>query len=179
MIEKDSCFELGVILKTHGVKGELLIKFNFEPDETVLNSMGSIFLDIEGGLVPFIILRLQMRSSKTAQLQLDDVNTQDKADQLVGCVVFTNDPDYNRNKQVDELGNSLSGYMVIDVKHGELGRIEKIVEMPEQQLLSLHYHNSELLIPLHKDFIRKVNNKKKSLEMMLPDGLIDLYTQKA
>ena len=51
--------------------------------------------------------------------------------------------------------------------------MEDIFETPQQLLAQVTYQEKEILIPLNEDFIIKIDNKKKSISLQLPDGLID------
>ena len=54
MIQKENCQKIGTIIKAHGVKGELIVQFDVEIFET-LRETESIFIEIDGYLVPFFL----------------------------------------------------------------------------------------------------------------------------
>jgi len=69
----------------------------------------------------------------------------------------------------------LVGYLAIDEKEGELGRITNIREMPQQHIATVDFGGRELLFPLIEDFILDIDPEEKTIEVDLPDGLVDLY----
>ena len=46
--------------------------------------------------------------------------------------------------------------------------------MPQQEMFAITYKKRELLIPVSKDYIVKIDHDKKEILMDLPDGLLDL-----
>ena len=69
----------------------------------------------------------------------------------------------------------LIGFKVLLNDKRILGKITQVAHNPGQDLLSiLTPENKEILIPLHEDFIAKVDKRSKTIVMDLPEGLIEL-----
>ena len=66
-------------------------------------------------------------------------------------------------------------YLVIDDKFGEISKIKNIKENISQDLFVIDHKNSDVLIPIHDEFISKVDRDKKQITVKTPEGLIDLY----
>jgi 16S rRNA processing protein RimM len=73
--------------------------------------------------------------------------------------------------------DDIIGFTIIDQVHGKLGIIEDVFETTGQDLIAMTYKEKEVLIPIVEQIILKVNKKSKSLEVRLPDGLLELYIQ--
>jgi 16S rRNA processing protein RimM len=71
---------------------------------------------------------------------------------------------------------SLLGYMVVE-KGIELGKIEEVIEQPHQLMVTILYQGQEAYIPLHEESLKGVDHAKKQVDVALPDGLLDLYTE--
>ena len=71
---------------------------------------------------------------------------------------------------------SLLGYMVVE-KGIELGKIEEVIEQPHQLMVTILYQGQEAYIPLHEESLKGVDHAKKQVDVVLPDGLLDLYTE--
>ena len=53
-INKNDCVEVGYIQKPHGLKGEVILVFDKEFEET-FEELEFLFIEVDGGLVPFFI----------------------------------------------------------------------------------------------------------------------------
>ena len=70
---------------------------------------------------------------------------------------------------------ALLGYMVQE--NGiDLGLVLEVIEQPHQLMLTILYQGQEAYIPLHEESLKGVDHAKKTVTVLLPDGLLDLYT---
>jgi len=76
-IPKSDCRKIGFIRKTHGVHGELVLEYEPEYEESVVEA-DRYFLEIDGLLVPFFVAEegFRFRSAKTALITFDWVETE-------------------------------------------------------------------------------------------------------
>ena len=63
---------------------------------------------------------------------------------------------------------------MIDKEVGEVGVIEEILDMPQQEMTLIRYKKREVLIPLNEELILEIDEKKKQVMVDLPEGLLDL-----
>ena len=88
MLKKEDCYWLGTIIKTHGIKGELVLKLNNLLAEDLIE-MESVFLEVEGLLVPFFIEDIYAVTSQTCIVQFEWLDTENKSTEFTGCRVYT------------------------------------------------------------------------------------------
>jgi 16S rRNA processing protein RimM len=84
---RDKCLLLGTISKTHGVRGELIIRItepSFEPDE----NWESLFLQIDGILVPFFISSIHVPKADEWIICFEDYDTKDSVLNFIGLPVW-------------------------------------------------------------------------------------------
>ena len=74
-MKKEDCFYLGVITKPFGYKGELVCYFDVD-DPTYYENLDSVLIDLEIGLVPFLIESLRL-NNHYAYIKIQDVKTED------------------------------------------------------------------------------------------------------
>ena len=55
-----------------------------------------------------------------------------------------------------------------------IGIINKINDLSPQPIFEIKNKNRIILVPIHNDFIIKINRKEKNIELSLPDGLLEL-----
>jgi 16S rRNA processing protein RimM len=173
-IPKSNCIKVGYIKKTHGIHGELIIRFDEEFYET-LEECPPIFLEIDNLLVPFFISDegLRLKSAESAIVQLDWVDSEKKAKELCGLSVYVGQDDVVEFE--DELSaNALIGFQLFDETLGLIGQISEVHDYAGNMLLLVDYQGKESLIPLNDDLILRIDEDKREIELRLPDGLFDL-----
>lgn len=169
----DSCFQLGYIAKTHGVQGEVTFVLDVDNPEDY-DQLESVFIEMNGKLVPFFITSFQLQREK-AIVKLEDVNSFENADKLVGNALYL---PLTQLPELDEdqfYYHDIINYQVIDNDKGALGTIANVYALPHQDLIAMNYQNKEVLIPITDDIVTKVDHKKKELYVELPDGLLEIY----
>ncbi len=69
---------------------------------------------------------------------------------------------------------SLLGYALVDDTK-ELGEVLEVIEQPHQLLCKISLNGYEALIPVHEDFLKKIDKKNRKIFVNLPDGLLNIY----
>lgn len=169
MIDFDEYYKIGKIGKPHGVKGEL--SFHFSDDVFDRTDAEYLMLCIDGLLVPFFMEEYRFRSEETALVKFCDIDTQERASELTGCEVF-----FERNLSDNDEGHvswaEIIGFTLADSTSGNaIGRIASVDETTINILFELE---DGKLIPASEELIRKVDTKKKEIEIELPEGILDL-----
>ena len=173
MIRKEEVYKIGLFNKPHGVKGEL--SFTFTDDIFDRADCDYLICLLDGIFVPFFIEEYRFRSDTTALVKLEDVDTTEKA------ALFTNVEVYFPVKFAEEAGedNQLSwdffiGFRVKDLQHGELGSITDVDDSTINTLFIIDHRGQELLMPVQEEFILKMDKKKKTMTVQLPEGLLSI-----
>ena len=173
-IPKADCTQIGFFRKTHGVHGELVLEF--EPEfEYSVEEANRFFIELEGLLVPFFIAEngFRFKSSNSAIIKLDWVDTEDYARRLVGTSVWL----FNNEIVLEEDETAVSlfvGFMLEDEKLGEIGKITSVDDFSGNLVLTVDYKGAEILVPFNEDFLISADDEQKILKLNLPDGLIDV-----
>lgn len=164
--------KIGKVLKTHGFKGHLKIYMDdFYMDD--FEDIEAIFIN----QLPYFIISKDINSDNQAIILLEEIDTKEKAHTLQGKDIFAKEDDLTEILD-EEPYNDLVGFVIIDKNDGEIGNIEQIIEMPYQYLAQVFKDKNEILIPLNEDFILNIDEKKKYVNMQLPDGFLDIYLNK-
>ncbi len=173
MNRKDA-LQIGFIVKTRGVNGELVLEAK---ESSVLeNIKESVHLEIDGLLVPFFITQIKNTSSTRVRITFDWIDSETKALKLVSCPVFI--PTNSIKKQSDSDIFSpvlLESFKVIDKTHGEIGFVSQYIEQANNPLLIILKGRTEIIVPFQPDLIQEIDTENKTLYIDTPEGLIDLY----
>ncbi|MBK6266755.1 16S rRNA processing protein RimM [Marivirga sp. S37H4] len=174
-MKPSQCFQLGIVSRPHGLKGEVYVALDTDfPQEYA--EMESVFLLQNGKLVPFFIESLQIRGSE-ALIKFEEIDDKDAALSIKGLSLHL------PLDQLPELDSDqfyfheIIGYQIIDQNLGELGKVAQVYEAGHQDLIGMDYKEKEVLIPINDDIIISVDREKETMEVNLPDGLLELYLE--
>jgi 16S rRNA processing protein RimM len=173
-MDKKDFFFLGTITKTSGFKGDLMFFFDVD-DITIYKDLEAVFVDITSDLVPFAIQCIRIKSDRFALVHLSDVDTNEQASALVGSELYLPLNFLQPLKGNRFYFHEVTGFKVKDRKSGEVGKIEYIMDQSSQPIFVIKRGGKEILIPATDSIIKKVDRKKKVIEIEAPEGLIDIY----
>jgi 16S rRNA processing protein RimM len=171
-MSKDDFFQIGFILKEHGLKGEVKARLTVQSPEEYLK-LESVFVEINKKPVPFFIEHMTINKAGQAIIKFEDV-TFDRASKIGGCALSVPVSSLKKNDKTKLKDQRIIGFKITDVTVGEIGFVESILEYPMQLLLQTTYHEREVLIPCVENVVLNVDLKKKTIEVDLPPGLLEL-----
>ena len=141
---------IGTIRKTHGTNGEVQALMN--SDLFVDTDPDFIILELDAIKVPFRVLDWRSKGDDVL-LQLKGVDSEQKANRLVGAQVFMESADEEGEKLMT--WQDLVGLRVVDDEQGEVGVVEHVDESTANILLFL---KDGRVLPIHEDFIVNIND---------------------
>lgn len=166
-------YSIGKVAATHGLQGEIVLKHALGK-KTDLKDLKNLFIkEKNGSLLPWFIEATRIKNDAEIYIKLETVNTVDAARTLVQKEVWLAQKDFEKYA-AKAAPISLLGYTIVDDGKA-LGTIEEIIEQPHQILCRLTIQGKEVLIPLHEEFLKNIDNKNRKVMVKLPDGLLDIY----
>ena len=166
-------FKIGKLAAVHGLKGELLLKHELGK-QTSLKGLQAIFVEEKkNAFLPWFIESAKSKSAEEVILKLETIDTREAAIKLVQKEVWLPEPDFKKFAAKSSPVNLL-GYTIVNDTTA-LGEILEIIEQPHQLLCRLEINSKEVLVPLHDEFLNKIDHRKKQVIVTLPEGLIDIY----
>ena len=82
----DEVFELGYLERVHGINGELLMVMDVDKPSDY-SKLGSVFLEIKGKLIPFLVQKQKAFKATQVLLKFEDIDDEEGAADLVGATV--------------------------------------------------------------------------------------------
>lgn len=169
MIREEEVFKIGRLGKAHGVKGE--VSFMFDDDVFDRVDADYLVLDVDGILVPFFMEEYRFRSDSTALIKFEGVDTQERARELTNCDVYFP----CKLAEADEQPLTWSffvGFQLVDAStRKSAGRIAAVDDGTINVLFEL---DNGMLVPAAEELIKEINQEKKEIVMVLPEGLLEL-----
>lgn len=170
MIREEDVYKIGVIGKTHGVKGELSIHV----DDDVFDRVDAdyLVLRLDGILVPFFMEEYRFRSEEVVLMKFVGVDTQERARELTGTEVFFPRHLAESEEETEMSMAQIVGFSIVNDADGkEVGRVENIDDSTVNILFEL---DNGILIPATDDMVTEIDMEKRIVRMLLPEGLLDL-----
>ena len=173
MIREEDVYRIGKIGKPHGVKGEVTMMFSDDVFDRV--DAEYVVLMLDGILVPFFFEEYRFRTDETAIVKFCDIDTQDQARELTNCEVYF--PRNLSDSGDDDISLSeLNGFKLIDhIYNKVVGTICGIDDSTQNILFEVKTEGGdELLIPASPELIRSIDTEEHTINMELPEGLLDI-----
>ncbi len=171
----DSCYQLGYVIKPHGLQGDIRVFIDADNPQDYQN-LESVFILQDEQLVPFFIRHIKVSGNK-AILSLEDCHDIDTASGLKGAALYlplTTLPELAGDQFYF---HEIIGFTVHDTNLGTLGPVITVYDAGPQNLLAIDYRGKEVLLPITDDTIGKVDKAGKQLLVTLPAGLLDIYLE--
>jgi 16S rRNA processing protein RimM len=80
-MKKQDCFYLGKIVSKFSFKGEILLKL--DSDEIDFKKLKTIFLDIDGTIVPYSIDNIKLHKSSLLRIRFENIDNEEKANKIL------------------------------------------------------------------------------------------------
>ena len=156
--------QVAKVLKSNGVDGGILISApQFDPQDF----SEPVFIVFDGLPVPFFILSASQKGSLKYIVHLNDVETLEDAEELIGKDIYIEAED------MEQVREDFSGWKVLD-NGVEIGTASDFEPIPGNPCLYVTLSDGkEAMIPLHEDFILKADSKRKELNLNLPCGILE------
>ncbi len=171
--------EIGSLIKTHGIHGNLVLNLNehlnFDVIDKSLVEGNAVFVERDGIPVPFFISEngIKELNLKSILLKFDDIDDR-KALQLVSSKVFLESSKIDKDElSNNEIASEWVDYEVTDIKGSFKGIVLEFIDLKGNPMLNIDVDGKTLLIPLFSDFISAVDDKNKKIVLDLPVGYLE------
>ena len=156
--------QVGKVLKSHGVEGEILVGVrDLAPED--INIGEPVFVEFDGLPVPFFIRSFRQRGNDKAILAFEDVATLEDAEELVGRALWMEEDLFEDDEE--ESFEDFVGWTVQGV-----GPVTAFLDIPANPSLEVETPDGPVILPLHEDLILSLDPDRRVLELSIPEGLL-------
>ncbi len=167
---KDSFFEIGKIIGTHGLQGNLKV-FPYSGTITGFESGNEIVVrGLDKSERNFIINRAQ-KQKKILRVSLKGIDTIDLSEKLKNCEILINRKYLPEPEEGTYYWNDIIGLDVFTENGEFLGIVDSIIETGSNDVYVVKNGENEILIPALETVINKVDLDQNKLSVTLPEGL--------
>ena len=164
--------KIGTVVSKHGYKGSIKVSLLLSNIKT-FQDIDFVFLDIDRCLIPFKVDKINSSSDNSIILKLQELNSDEDASEVILKNVYL---DKKNSKFIDEESffyNELLNFVVFkDSK--KIGKIVNINDKLPQPVFEILINDKKFMVPIHDDFIQKIDKEKKSIHIVIPDGLLEI-----
>ncbi len=157
---------LGEFIKLFSFKGEIILY----SDSTIslIENLDTIFIDIDGAFVPFQIKKSKSHKKNIFRLLLEGISSESEAKDLLKKSVYI-----KKLENRDNINNIVDNFNVYN-NNEYLGIVISTINKTGQTIIEVKMKEKIVLIPFVDEFIVKINYDLSKIDMILPDGLLDI-----
>ncbi|MEE9439508.1 MAG: ribosome maturation factor RimM [Saprospiraceae bacterium] len=161
--------KVGKLVKPFGTKGFVKVHAEKKYLDDLCNT-DVWFVDFRGDTIPYFIEKID--KSSNFLVKFEDLDNPEDAKKISGAQLFLKQKDISKKETNNIDTPTLIGFTI---KNSEqtIGTIADIIEYPQQTMAVIYIKENDILIPLHAAMIIDINIELKTIEMELPEGLIE------
>ena len=167
-------YYVGKILRAHALSGEVAVYLDVDDLNRYLRSK-YFYLEKETELQKFVVSSIKPTTGQVALVKFEVANSREDAENITGKEIYLPITALPKLTGNSFYYHEVIDFEVIDEVYGGIGRIQKVLEMPAQDLFVVLHQSTEVLIPIVDAFLVSVDRVGKKIYMTLPDGLLDVY----
>lgn len=164
--------DIGKIINTHGVKGEVkVIPFTDDPER--YRKLEQVYLDRPSGLETYHIFGVKFFKN-TVIIKFKEINDMETAEALKETVIKIERKDAVKLPKNSYFVCDILGCEVIDENGRSLGILKDVLQTGANDVYVVRNENNrEILIPAIKSVVERISLEDKKINVTLPKGLLD------
>ena len=157
---------LGEFIKLFSFKGEIILYS--ENTISLIENLDTIFIDIDGAFVPFQIKKSKSHKKNIFRVLLEGISSESEAKDFLKKSVYINELENQ-----DNINNIVDNFNVYN-NNEYLGIVISTINKTGQIIIEVKMKEKIVLIPFVDEFIVEINYDLNKIDMILPDGLMDI-----
>lgn len=162
--------EIGKIVNTHGVRGEMKMQLWCD-DIEFLKNIKTVYYDEKGTKSATLLAARPQKDM--ALIKLSDVDDFDKAQSLKNAVLYCNRDDAKIDEDAHFIQDVIGCYVVDIDTNDEYGKIEDVVNYGSSDIFVVKDGFKKHLIPNISDIVKEINTEYEVVKIKLMKGLFD------
>lgn len=170
-------FDLGRVLKPHGLKGDVAVRFDVDQASRYSN-IDMVWMAQRGTLVPYSIDWIAIRPKSTI-IHFEGIDHSDDVASMVGCTLHLPISELPALKGLQFYFHEVVGFQLVTLEGDELGTITDVIDHAANPLFKTKLGEKEGLFPMSDPFLKEVDRKNRRIVLGLPEGMAELYFGKS
>lgn len=172
-IDINTLMPVAQVQKSYGTEGGMTISlFTSIPKDIYLKE--PVFIIYDELPVPFFITSFSPKGNGKALVTIEDIENLEQAEALSGKQLLMEEKTVHEEEEEEEIYDEYSlachiiGFLIKDQNGREIGHIDEVYDFSGNVCIEVSGH----MIPFHLDLLIKLDEKKETLSMNIPEGLI-------
>ncbi|MBN2288745.1 MAG: ribosome maturation factor RimM [Candidatus Glassbacteria bacterium] len=169
--------QVGVIIKPHGIRGEVGVKSLTERPDLRFRPEEKLWLGPDEDHLEQVSVRSARTHKQGYLVHLDSYDDRNAVEGIRGWKLFIPIEQAAEPGEGRFYHHQLIGLSVLDEDGTVVGRVSRVVENPGQDLLEVGLagrDEKKALVPLVGEIVREVDPEAGTLTVRLPQGLLDI-----
>ncbi len=180
MIKNEDIIEVGKFFKAHGLKGEMNVTVDYDPE--ILEEDFPLIVEMDGIFVPFYAESVRPKGSQSSLVKLKGVDSKEATVPFVNSLIYMRRADVARFLGVDaaelEYDEDFIGYTLVDTQLGALGVIQNMDYATENIVMTISVEadeeDNEIMLPFRDSFIVSIDEESQTLTVELPESIKEI-----
>ena len=164
--------KLGRLVKPFGVRGEIRLVLD-ENIEALRVQPEALFLWEAGRLFPWFVASWRVLGDGACLVSFEGIQGPEHAKGLCGHDVYVGESEVTLADSEDGW-EQLLGFSLLDQDGTSIGTITDLIQATAQPIAVVEAGNRSVLVPLDEGNILGVDEVAKTIQVDIPDGLLDL-----
>tara|TARA_B100000927_G_C16446818_1_gene462148 strand:+ start:65 stop:580 length:516 start_codon:yes stop_codon:yes gene_type:complete len=164
--------KIGTVVSKHGYKGSIKVKL-LSTELKRIPEVDFIFIDIDECFIPYKVVSLKTLNDNSAIFKLRELNSEGEVAEVILKDVYVNKKYSKMLPQESFFFNELIDFIVFKDSH-EIGKIVSVNSNLPQPVFEVLINKKKFMIPIHNDFIEKIDRENKHVHLVIPDGLLEI-----
>jgi 16S rRNA processing protein RimM len=167
----ESLLEIGKIVGTHGLRGDLKVRLNSgEPEALLAAELITLHLP-SGEELTAEPVRQSLHKGQVL-LRLQGFESINQVEHLVGGQVMLPEEQLPELEEDEYYWSQLNGLQVVDRERGPIGKLHQMFDTAAHDTYVVTGPYGEVLIPAVGQFIQEIDLDQRVMNVDLPEGLI-------
>lgn len=167
----EKLLEIGKIIGTHGLRGDLKVRLHSE-DPEILLATEKIYLHLPSGERLTATPVRQTKHKGQVLLRMQGFESINLVEHMIGGLVMLPEDQLPELEDDEFYWTQLRGLQVVDRQRGPIGKIQKMFTTPAHDTYVVNGPFGEVLIPAVAQFVLEVDLQGQVMNVDLPEGLI-------
>ena len=164
--------DIGKIVNTHGVKGELKVVPLTDDPERYLK-LKWVYVDKKSGLEKYMVESVKFFKSFVI-LKLKEIEDMTQAEALRELFIKIDRKDAVKLPKNAFFISDILGCLVFDIEGKELGKLVDVLQTGSNDVYVVKRESApDLLVPALKSVVREVDVENRRIVVELPEGLVE------
>ncbi|MEG0823651.1 MAG: ribosome maturation factor RimM [Erysipelotrichaceae bacterium] len=162
--------KIGIIIGTHGLKGELKIKSLSDFNNERYKKGNILLIEFNKDIIKLEVKNMRIHKTNVL-VEFKDYNDINMVEKYIGSNVYIMVEDLHSLEEDEVYYFQLKDCEVYDEENNILGRVIEIIETGANAVLRVNDGSKEFLLPYVKNFIVSTDTKDKKIVAHLIEGM--------